>query len=124
MKCVLCNELFYFKRSLLELFKEKEEYICPKCYKKYPIHLGIKSIILDEYECVIISMFDKKYYINYNAFIKEYTKVFIANLKRDGFEVLFFNHIRLDDYTIENLDAISKLMKSNIIVICFSTTKY
>ena len=69
-------------------------------------------------------MFDKKYYINYNAFIKEYTKVFIANLKRDGFEVLFFNHLILDDYTIEDLDAISKLMKSNIIVICFSTTKY
>ena len=124
MKCVLCNEIFYFKRSLLELFKEKEEYICPKCYKKYPIHLKMTPIILDKFQCVILSMFDKKYYINYNAFVKEYSKVFTANYKRDGFEVLFFNHLRLDDYTLEILDTISKLMKSNIIIICFSATNY
>ncbi len=120
MKCILCNELFYFRRTLLELFKEKEEYICPKCYKKYPIHLNLHPIQLEKYQCVIVSMFDKKYYIDYNAFIKEYTKVFKANMNRKGFELLFFNHLELDEYTLESLDAISKLLKSNIIIISFS----
>ena len=120
MKCVICNELFYFRRSLLELFKEKEEYICPKCYKKYPIHLKLHPIQLDKYQCVIVSMFDKKYFIDYNVFIKEYTKIFTANFKREGFKLLFFNHMTLDEYTLEALDAISKLLKSSIIIILFS----
>ena len=122
MKCILCNGFFYFKRSLLELFNEKEEYICPKCYKKYPIHLKLHPIQLEKYECVIVSMFDKKYYIDYNAFIKEYGQVFKANLKRKGFKLLFFNHLVLDEYTLEGLDAISKLLKSSIIIILFSVS--
>ena len=122
MKCVLCGNFFYFKRNLLELFKEKEEYICPKCYKKYPITLNILPIQLEKYDCVIVSMFSKKYYIEYNAFIKEYGQVFKANLKRKGFKLLFFNHLVLDEYTLEGLDAISKMLKSSIIVVLFSVS--
>ena len=120
MKCILCNQIFYFKRTLLDLFKEKEEYICPRCYKKYPIHLKLYPIQLEKYQCIIVSMFDKKYYIDYNAFIKEYTQVFKANYNRKGFKLFFFNHLELDEYTLEALEVISKLNKSSIIIILFS----
>ena len=123
MRCVLCNDLFYVKRNILDLFKIDKEYICNKCYKKYPINLKFEAIQLDKYNCVILSMFNKKEYIEYNGFFKEYSKLFIANMHRNGFEALFFDHIKLDDDTLEILDAYSKLLRSNIIILCFSATE-
>ena len=60
MKCVFCNNNFYIKRSILELFKIEKEYICNRCYKEYPINIRLEKIHLDIYECTIISMFDIK----------------------------------------------------------------
>ena len=67
MKCLICNNYFYLRKSLLDLFKTKKEYICDKCYKKYPIHLKYELIELDLYQASIISLFDKKYNINLNV---------------------------------------------------------
>ena len=74
MVCGICGEFFYIRRSLLDLFKTKKEYICNRCYKKYPIHIGYEAIQLDLYNCIIISMFERKERIEYNAFFKEYGK--------------------------------------------------
>ncbi len=124
MICRICGDIFYVRRGILDLFKSKEELICNKCYKKYPIHLSYEVCQLDKYNCVILPMFSKKYFIDYNLFIKEYSKIFIANYKREGFQIFFFNHLNLtDDYELEALDAITKLVKSNIIVLCFSLVK-
>lgn len=124
MICKICGDIFYVRRGILDLFKSKEELICNKCYKKYPIHLSYEVCQLDKYNCVILPMFSKKYFIDYNLFIKEYSKIFIANYKREGFQIFFFNHLNLtDDYELEALDAITKLVKSNIIVLCFSLVK-
>ena len=69
-------------------------------------------------------LFDKKYNIDYNSFIKEYSKIFIANLYREGFTLFFFNHIDLSiDDTLEALDAISKLVNSDLIILCLSLIK-
>lgn len=124
MVCRICGDIFYVKRGILDLFKSKEEYICNKCYKKYPIHLSYELCQLDKYSCVILPMFQKKYYIDYNAFIKEYSKIFIANMNRKGFKLLFFNHLDLSDISsLEALDAITKLLSSNLIILCFSLIK-
>lgn len=124
MICRICGDIFYVRRGILDLFQSKEELICNKCYKKYPIHLSYEVCQLDKYNCVILPMFSKKYFIDYNLFIKEYSKIFIANYKREGFQIFFFNHLNLtDDYELEALDAITKLVKSNIIVLCFSLVK-
>ena len=124
MICRICGDIFYVRRGILDLFKSKEELICNKCYKKYPIHLSYEVCQLDKYNCVILPMFSKKYFIDYNLFIKEYSKIFIANYKREGFQIFFFNYLNLtDDYELEALDAITKLVKSNIIVLCFSLVK-
>jgi hypothetical protein len=123
MLCRICGEYFYIRRGLLDLFQTKEEYICNKCYKKYPIHLSYEGVQLDKYTCVILSMFDKKYKIDYNLFIKEYTKIFKANQNRKGYQLLFMNHMDLDDSSLEVLDAISKLFESNLIILCLSVRK-
>ena len=124
MTCKICGEAFYMKRGLFDLFNMKEVYICNKCYKKYPIDLSFSTCQLDKYNCIIIPMFKKRYYIDFNAFIHEYTKIFIANYKREGYELFFFNHVDLsNDDTLEVMDAISKLVRSDIIILCFSLIK-
>ena len=124
MVCKICGDIFYIRRGLLDLFNTKEELICNKCYKKYPIHLCYEVCQLDKYNCVILPMFQKRYNIDYNAFIHEYGKIFLANYKREGFQLFFFNHLDLtNDFELEALDAISKLVNSNLIILCFSLLK-
>ncbi|MBQ9900471.1 MAG: hypothetical protein IJM36_05030 [Acholeplasmatales bacterium] len=120
MRCVICNDLFFIKRNILELFHTQKEYICNRCYKRYPINLRYEAIQLEKYNCVILSMFKKTERIEYNGFYKEYSKLFIANMHRKGFKALFFNHIRLNDETLEVFDAYSKLLRSDIIILCLS----
>ncbi|MCR5349438.1 MAG: hypothetical protein K6E20_00445 [Acholeplasmatales bacterium] len=119
MKCLICNEHFYVKRKLLTLFKEEKEYICNRCYKRYPIRLSIEKCQLDIYDCFIISIFEAKYNIDYNVFYLEYSKIFKSYYNREGFVTLFFNKIKFDDETLSVLDCISKLNCKNIIVVTF-----
>ena len=120
MKCLICNNYFYLKKSLLDLFKTKKEYICDKCYKKYPIHLKYELIELDKYQASIISLFDKKYNINYNAFYNEYSKIVNNYLNKENYQVILLNYLKLDDRDLEALDCISKLFEKNLIVIVYA----
>jgi hypothetical protein len=120
MKCVYCNNNFYIKRSILDLFKIEKEYICNRCYKNYPINFKLERIQLDIYECTLISLFDKKYYIDMNYYIKEYSKVFRTFFKKENYKLLFFDEISLDDNSLEELDCMSKLFESNLIIIVFN----
>ena len=65
-------------------------------------------------------MFDKKYNIDYNLFYKEYSKVFLANYKRNGFKTFLVDYINLNDFTLEIIDGITKLVKCDIIIVCFN----
>ena len=121
MKCVYCNENFYVKRSILELFSSKKEYICDKCYKKYKMDLSVENIQLDKYDCMVISMFKKRYYIDYNYFFKEYSKIIDTFIYKENYKLLFFDYLKLSDNVFETLDYISKLNKSNLIIFCFYT---
>lgn len=121
MRCRICGQMFYIKRGILDLFNTKEEYICNRCYKKYPINLSYEAIQLDRYKAVIISMFSKRYKLDYNLFYKEYSKVFIANFKRKGFKTFFIDFINLNDYTLEIIDGITKLVNCDIIIVCLNS---
>ena len=120
MRCVICNELFYIKRRILDLFKTEKEYVCNRCYKRYPINLNYEAIQLDKYKCVIISMFNKKNRIEYNGFVKEYSKLFISNMYRKGFYAIFLDHVILNDDFLEIMDMYSKLLKKNLAILCFT----
>ncbi len=120
MKCLICNNYFYLKKSLLDLFKTKKEYICDKCYKKYPIHLKYELIELDLYQASIISLFDKKYNINLNVFYKEYSKIFKNYFNKEEYQVIFLDYLCLDDRDLEALDGISKLFEKNLIVVVYA----
>ncbi|MGM9969546.1 MAG: hypothetical protein ACI35S_04015 [Anaeroplasma sp.] len=120
MKCRLCNKDFYIKRTFLSLFSIKNEYICQKCNQKYPIKTDISNIFLGEYSLMVISMFDKKYKINYDVFYKEYSKLFLTCLKNKNYKTLFVDDVHLNDYFIEHMEKISRLFNSNIIIFCFN----
>lgn len=119
MICYKCNKLFYVKRGLLDLFKEKKEYLCNDCYRKYPIELKMDFLQFDYYSCTIISMFKKRYPVEYNWYYREYSKIFEAYINKDDYHILFFNFIELNQDTMEVLNALCYLFKRNIIVICF-----
>lgn len=119
MICKNCKKKFYIKKSLHELFQKKYEYLCESCYKKYPIELKLTPLILDEYHCYILSIFPKKYKINYNYFVNEFSKIYSSLLNKKGYIVLFFDYIYLSDNVIEILDFYSKLFKENLYIITF-----
>ena len=84
------------------------------------VHSELEKIQLDIYECTIISMFDKKYYIDMNYYIKEYSKIFNAFYKKENNQLLFYDEIDLNDDTFATLDGISKLFESNLIILTFN----
>ena len=55
-----------------------------------------------------------------NYYIKEYSKVFRTFFKKDNYKLLFFDEISLDDNSIEELDCMSKLFESNLIILVFN----
>ena len=120
MKCVYCHESFYIKRGILDLFKSDKEYICNKCYKKYPLNLRIEHIQLDLYECMVISIFKSRYRIDYNYYFKEVGKIYESLINKKGYTLLFFDMVKLDDSVFEVLDGISKLNKSNLIILTYN----
>jgi len=120
MRCIYCNKVFYIKRDLLNLFNTNKEYICNGCYKKYPINLRYEAVMLDKYSCVIISMFNRKYNIDYNGYYKEYSKVFNSLLNKKDYFPLFIDFLNLEYETLETLDCYSKLVKKNLIILCFN----
>lgn len=123
MICKNCGDYFYIRRKFLDLFSTKIEYICDKCYNMYPISLEFNQVLLDEYHCVIISMFKKRYRVDYNLFYKEYSKIINSYIERKGYFLLFFDYVDLNDYALEVLDVISKLNKSNILIVTFYLKK-
>ena len=120
MVCKSCGKKFYIKKTLYDLFSKKYEYLCDKCYMKYPIDLKLTSIILDKYHCHILSVFQRKYPINYNYYINEYSKIVETSLQKSGYILLFFDYIYLNDYMVELLDFYSKLFKKNLYIITFN----
>jgi hypothetical protein len=120
MKCLICNQRFYIKRDFLNLFNTDILYVCDRCYKKYPIELAYEDILLEKYECHVISIFKKRYFIDFNAYVIEYNKIFESLRKINNFPIIFLNHLHLNDYDLEELDAITKLHESDINILCFS----
>lgn len=124
MICRICNNRFYIKREFVSLFSTKKYIICDPCYKKYPIDLEYEAVKLEEYECCILNMFSKKYRINTNAFIYEYSKIFNKFYRKNNYFVLMYESLDLNDYyVIEALDIISKLLQKNLFIITFFLKK-
>ena len=119
MKCQICKNNFYIKRGFLDLFNEENVYICNSCYSKYKIELSHQEFMLENYNCIVVSMFKKRYKIDHRAFCLEYSQ--IANklyLKKD-YELLLLDFIDLS-YNLELLNMYANLLESNIIVLCYS----
>ena len=117
--CKNCGSKFYIKRSILDLFSTKKEYLCPNCYRVYPLSLNFEDIILDKYEVKIVSMFKETRVKDLNCYINEYDKIFKSLLTTSKLPIIFIDEISLEDETFEELDAMTKLFESNLIILTF-----
>ena len=120
MICKICGAPFYVKRGILDLFDTIETDICRNCIIKHGINLDFENITLDIYEARIVSLFRKKEKIEYNLFTNEFSKIYQSLVLNKNYEVLFLDHIKIDDEFIEDLDAVSKLLDSNLIIMCLT----
>ena len=118
--CLNCGTKFYVKRSILELFSTKRELICKECYLKYPLKITFEDIYLDKYKAKIVSMFKDVKVNDLNIYMEEYTKIFKSLLHFKNYKIIFIDSINLTDEVIEELDAISKIFESNIIILTFT----
>ena len=122
MVCMICKKQFYEKRTLLNLFKEEKGYICNKCYQKYPIELETESFELENYNCLVVSMFKYDYKINYNAFIMEYQKIYLRLFNLNDSSLLFFDNVDLHK-DLEVLNLYANSLENNIIILTFHMRK-
>ncbi len=122
MKCILCKKDFYERRTFINLFKEEKGYVCNRCYKKYPIELEYESFELENYNCLVVSMFKYNYKINYDAFIFEYQKIYKRLNELNDSTVLFFDYIDLN-YNLELINLYANLLENNIIILTFNMRK-
>lgn len=125
MICKICGDKFYIKRKFQDLLKTKhEQNICNKCLDKYGISLAFQKIVLEKYDVMVVSMFRRKEKIDYNLFYDEYSKIYISLMLKKGYHVLMADHLYLDDYMLEEIDGISKMLESNIIILCLTVSDY
>jgi len=125
MICKICGDKFYVKRGFKDLLKtKKEQNICNKCLEKYGINLSFQRIVLEKYDVMVVSMFRRKENIDYNLFYDEYSKIFISLMMKKGYHVIFLDHIYLNDYMLEEIDGITKLLESNLIILCLTAKDY
>ncbi len=125
MICKICGNKFFIKRGFKELLKTNhEQNICNKCLDKYGISLSFQKIVLENYDVMIVSMFKRKEKIDYNLFYDEYSKIFISLMMKKGYHVILEDHLYLDDYKIEEIDGISKMLESNLIILCLTVSDY
>ena len=54
-----------------------------------------------------------------NYYINEYDKIYKSLLKTTNLPIIFVDEIILNDDTFEELDAMTKLFKSNLIILTF-----
>ena len=87
--------------------------------KGQELDLELEYIPLDEYDCYLLSMFKDNKVRNYDYCQKEYSEIFkfFNNL---NYHVIFYEKSIEDFDDIKNLDIISKLVQSDILVIVFN----
>lgn len=117
MKCLVCNKLFIIKRSIKTLLELQKYLICNECYKANPIKLNKSTIPLDNQKnAFIISLFLDNSYVNYKAFILEYSNIAIYYI---NYYLLLYDVFNICKKTINDLNYISKLVDDDVYVLCF-----
>ncbi len=122
MKCQICKKDYYIKRGFLDLFREENTYICNSCYNKYKIELSHQEFMLENYNCIVVSMFKKRYKIDYRAFFLEYSQIARSLYFKENYELIMLDFVDLS-YNLELLNMYANLLQSNIIVLCYNYTE-
>ncbi len=119
MRCLNCKENFIIKRRVDTLFKKEKYYICDKCFKKFPIKLSIDTIPITDRMIEIYSIFEKQYFINYDAFIIEYSKIFEYLYHKRKYFIIIFDYIKITENFIKQIEIFSTILAENVVILTF-----
>ena len=118
MKCLVCNNYFNERRSVISLFDTKKYYICSNCLKKHPFEVEFNTIPLDNHTLEIISLFKKNKRINYEGFITEFSLIY-ENLKsiHKNSIIIFYDFFYLKTGLIREFNYISTMFDKDILLL-------
>lgn len=119
MKCKICNEIYSIEKTFANFLKEKNIYICPKCYNKYQIKLGFFSLPLDNgHQIFIYTLFEKNYKISYIPFINELSMLYSYSIRNNKNALNFIlDKFYIDRKTMYTYSIVSTLTDKDIIII-------
>lgn len=124
MNCINCQKKFYIKRDFLSLFETKKYYICDECRNDYPINLKLERIPLENAELFVVSLLDKSYHFNYNAYILELSLIITRFIKKySNYHLVYLDNFKLSYFNLEVLSFLADSVKKSILLVCFNLKK-
>lgn len=118
MRCLICKRLISTNLTFSNFLKNQNDLICDACFKRYPLKISYAVIPIGK-NVHIFSLYPKKYQINENAFLIEYSKIFEYMQKNFKNKLIIpFNNFNLTKNRVYILEQISKLINDEIFIIC------
>lgn len=118
MECLICGKIFNEPRSLKDLFRTKKFNICLECLKKYKLEINFSVIPIKDHFLEIISLFEKDYGINYEAFLETFSIIYkkVCYLNQEKF-IVIVSKVYLTDELLIEFEHISTLINKDIIIL-------
>lgn len=113
MRCLCCKQEFYAKRSLNNLFRGDNEYICNKCRPK-GVKLDLTKIVVEQNDIDIYIIGDG----NINKYAYDYAYILEMLLNR-GDIVIIYDYLNLNESTY-NIIKYHTMANPNkkVVIIC------
>lgn len=116
MKCLNCNQNIIVKRNLNNLFVFYREYICEKCFMAMEFKLNYILLPVNNHQIKVFYYFEE-FVNNSDIVINESSKIY--NLLYTKYNYIFVKpYIKLNDFLIETLEAMSYHFENDIAILC------
>lgn len=120
MKCLICNKPIILKKNIQTLFKDEHYLVCSKCYQLYPLKIGLVNIPINNSDISIYYLFEREYFIKYDAFITELSFVFFHLYTKYKDKYIFiYNVIELNEKMLSSMEKISSLFDNKVVYLCY-----
>ncbi len=115
IKCLICKKNFILKRAFKDLLSCKKAYVCDKCVKENPIKIQFNYLPLTNHQLEIVSLFEKPY-LNYDAFIIEYSQIYQLLATRNK-PIYLYDSFVLKEQNLLEFDYLATQLDDDIIIL-------
>lgn len=118
MKCLICNNNFYFKKSFKNLFEFDKSLICDKCLLDSTFQINV-SIIPLKYKLLRVIDFNLDMFFSFEALTYELNFIYRFFLKEKKYIFILEHQTFSFDFYLF-LEIATYLFDDNLEIICFS----